>query len=506
MKKDPKDTIWKGMAAATVILLLGIGALASRKAGGFTTASGTAATAEQSGAETNTASAESAEASPLDMEASAVDEGIVSEPVVYEDPAAAELKKSIGPLSHEGYTLEQVVCLSRHNIRSPLSGKGSVLDTMTPYEWYEWSSAPSELSLRGGTLETEMGQYFRKWLEAEGLFPENYRPAEEAVRIYANSRQRTIATAKFFSAGLLPAGNKEVEYHLAYEGTDAVFSPFLTYWCEAYQTETEEEMRRIYDPVIVGLEDNYALLSEVLDVEHSEDYQNEVFTGFVTDDSVFRIVGGKEPSVSGSLRLACSLSDALVLQFYEEPDSAKAAFGHELSWQEWEMIAQIKDVYEDVLFTVPEVAVNTAHPLLCEINSELTTEGREFSFLCGHDSNIASVLAALRVEDYSLPCAIEKKTPIGVKVVICKWRNEQNEEVISLDLVYQTVEQLRETTLLDLSEPPAIYGLRLQGLTADENGCYLIEDVMQRLEEVITEYDELKERYEPEEEITDDAA
>ena len=170
------------------------------------------------------------------------------------------------------------------------------------------------------------------------------------------------------------------------------------------------------------------------------------------------------------------------------------------------MIAQIKDVYGDVLFTVPEVAVNTAHPLLCEINSELTTEEREFSFLCGHDSNVASVLAALRVEDYSLPCAIEKKTPIGVKVVICKWRNAQEEEVISLDLVYQTVEQLQGLTMLDLAEPPAIYGLRLQGLTADENGCYRIEDVMQRLEEVITEYDELKERYEPEEEITDDAA
>ena len=61
------------------------------------------------------------------------------------------------------------------------------------------------ITVRGGTLETAMGQYFRKWLEAEGLFEQNYQPADGAVRIYANSKQRTIATAKFFSSGLLPA-------------------------------------------------------------------------------------------------------------------------------------------------------------------------------------------------------------------------------------------------------------------------------------------------------------
>ena len=72
-------------------------------------------------------------------------------------------------LSREGYTLKQVVVLSRHNIRAPLSGAGSTLDTMTPYDWFEWSSEASQLSVRGGTLEAEMGQYFRKWLEAESV-------------------------------------------------------------------------------------------------------------------------------------------------------------------------------------------------------------------------------------------------------------------------------------------------------------------------------------------------
>ena len=91
---------------------------------------------------------------------------------------------------HEGYTLEQVVVMSRHNIRSPLSGKGSVLDTVTPHDWFDWSSDPSELSLRGGAAETIMVQYFRKWLEAEGLFLENYHPEEGAVRYWGHPFNR----------------------------------------------------------------------------------------------------------------------------------------------------------------------------------------------------------------------------------------------------------------------------------------------------------------------------
>ena len=42
------------------------------------------------------------------------------------------------------YAREEMVILSRHNIRSPLSGPGSVLSRITPHEWFDWSSAPDE--------------------------------------------------------------------------------------------------------------------------------------------------------------------------------------------------------------------------------------------------------------------------------------------------------------------------------------------------------------------------
>ena len=86
------------------------------------------------------------------------------------------------------YELKEVVVMSRHNIRSPLSSGGAAYQRVTPHEWFHWSSPGSQLSLRGGVMETEMGQFFRKWVVDEGLLPDNYRPEGEEVLFYANSR------------------------------------------------------------------------------------------------------------------------------------------------------------------------------------------------------------------------------------------------------------------------------------------------------------------------------
>ena len=397
-------------------------------------------------------------------------------------------------LSHEGYTLEQVVVLSRHNIRAPLSGKGSVLDTITPYEWFAWSSDPSDLSVRGGVLEAEMGQYFRKWLEKEGLFPEDYQPEGDSVRIYSNSKQRTIATARFFSIGLLPVGDCDVEYHMEFDQMDPVFTPQLTFVTDEYREAAKKQMEEMFTDTISNLSDNYRLLEKVIDIKRSSDWKEGKTTGFKTDDTEFILEEGKEPGMSGSLKTACSVSDALVLQYYET-DEITAAFGEKLGDRQWEKLAEIKDVYGDVLFTAPLIAENVAHPLLEEIKSELDTKERIFTFLCGHDSNLGSVLAALKAEDYSLPDAIEKKTPIGSKLVFSRWADATGKKYISVDLVYQTKDQLRELSLLDSENPPSIVHIRLKDVQENSDGLVEASKLEERIVQAIDAYDKLIETY-----------
>ena len=386
----------------------------------------------------------------------------------------------------ERYTLKQVVVLSRHNIRSPLSGRRSTLQRITPHEWYQWSSAPSELSLRGGALETMMGQYFRKWLVSEGLMQENEIPAEGTMRFYANSLQRTIATAQYFSSGMLPVANVRIEHHCPLGKMDSVFAPQITDDNEAFKILAQQQIIAMGgEKGMLGIgekmAENYKVLERVLDMNQSKACLEGDTCHFRTDDAHVYLVKYREPGMGGSMRLACQAADALVLQYYEEPDAVKAAFGHVLTWKDWESISAIKDWYGDVLFTAPVVASQVARPLLRTMLEELQNDSRKFTFLCGHDSNIGSVLASLEAEEYSLPGTIEKKTPIGCKLVIEKWVDAKGKPYVALNLVYQSTEQLRNMTLLDLDNPPMIYPIRLKGLNANNDGLYPFDELTDRL-------------------------
>ena len=414
-------------------------------------------------------------------------------------PAAAEELSS----AEKQYTLDKVVILSRHNIRSPMSGSGSLLSEITPHTWFPWTSKPSELSLRGSALETIMGNYFRLWLESEGLFPENYRPEDGAVRFYSNAKQRTIATSTCFSAGLLPVWDTPIETHAEYDTMDAVFSPVLHFVTPAYAQDVISQIKEVggdagLEGIHAQLSDALSLLMDVTDMEESESYKSGTYGSLLDGETEFILELDKEPRMNSPIRTGVSLADALTLQYYEEPDAEKAAFGHTLTEDDWRLMHNIVDTYTDLLFAMPLTSVNLAHPLLEEIRSELLAEGRKFSFLCGHDSNIASVLGALGVKEYSLHDTVEPKTPIGVKLVLARYLNENQEAFYTVRLVYQSTEQLRNLSLLSLDHPPMEQFLEFTGVETTPDHMIAETDLIALFDQAISAYDTLLEEYVPE--------
>ena len=412
-------------------------------------------------------------------------------------PALAQAQLQRSEAFKGKYKLKEVVILSRHNIRSPLSTNGSALSKMTPHEWTNWSSAASELTLRGGVLETEMGQFFRQWTIETGLFKDNYVPSIDEVNVYANSMQRCIATAQYFSGGFMPVANLRVNHRYVPSKMDPIFFPRLTKSTEAFRTEAMKQINAMGGKEgLVGinksLKESYDLIAKVLDMKQSEYYKKGEIKDFVNNDTQITLELNQEPGMKGSLKNANSASDAFILQFYEEPDALKAAFGHKLTTEDWAKIAKVKDVYGDVLFTAPIVAVNVAHPLLQYMYDELNDKDRKFTFLCGHDSNIASVDAALGVEEYSLPNSIEKKTPIGSKLVLEKWVDAAGKAYIAVNLVYQSTDQLKQMSLLDLQHAPQVFSLKLKGLNQNTDGLYTFEDVNARFLQAIRAYDDIR--------------
>ena len=386
------------------------------------------------------------------------------------------------------YQLKEVVVMSRHNIRSPLTSGGAAHTRVTPHQWFVWTSPSSQLSLRGGVLETEMGQFFRKWLVGEGLLPDNYRPEGSEVLFYANSRQRTFATAKYFSAGFLPFANVEIQHKYFEDKMDPVFTPKFTKMNAKYRQQILDEMQTIHggpQAWMQSVQPTLTMMEDILDMAHSPAAKNDT-THFRYDDTQFVLEKGDEPKMKGGYKLANSVADALVLQCYES--ESMTAFGHQLTEKQWRDICAVKEVYDALLFTTHSAAVNLAYPLVSRIREELHHVGRKFTFLCGHDSNLASIGAALRLRYPETEQALELHTPIGSKLVFEKW-SDGTEEYVAINLVYQRVGQLQNRTLLSTDEPPMVKPVTIDGLTPNSDGLYRLSELDARMAEAMAEYD-----------------
>ena len=386
------------------------------------------------------------------------------------------------------YQLKEVVVMSRHNIRSPLTSGGAAHTRVTPHQWFVWTSPSSQLSLRGGVLETEMGQFFRKWLVGEGLLPDNYRPEGSEVLFYANSRQRTFATAKYFSAGFLPFANVEIQHKYFEDKMDPVFTPKFTKMNAKYRQQILDEMQTIHGGPLAWMQSvqpTLTMMEDILDMAHSPAAKNDT-THFRYDDTQFVLEKGDEPKMKGGYKLANSVADALVLQCYES--ESMTAFGHQLTEKQWRDICAVKEVYDALLFTTHSAAVNLAYPLVSRIREELHHVGRKFTFLCGHDSNLASIGAALRLRYPETEQALELHTPIGSKLVFEKW-SDGTEEYVAINLVYQRVGQLQNRTLLSTDEPPMVKPVTIDGLTPNSDGLYRLSELDARMAEAMAEYD-----------------
>ncbi len=340
------------------------------------------------------------------------------------------------------YQLEQVVVVSRHNLRNSLKA----------------GDDRGLLTLRGGEMETLMGQYFEARLREQGLFPKNAQPSVGEVRFYANSYQRTIATAKYFSAGAFPIANIPIEYHRALGQKDRIFLP-PTDPALMKKLHAETDWKKLF----AGMSKEIATVERL-----SGEKFNPADSSVKIRDSVV------EWGLDGSAKKINLAADAILMDYYDG----------KVSYSDSEMrdVAKISSLLINSNFDRPLGAKAFASPMLAVISDELNTTERKFSFICGHDSNLSNVLTAIGVEEYFLPGTFEWRVPIASKLVIKKFRGSDGNEYARLSLVYPSAAQIVNREMLTLENPPMKVPLKLRGLqTVDADAIYKLSDVLQRL-------------------------
>ncbi|MEL1879153.1 bifunctional glucose-1-phosphatase/inositol phosphatase [Klebsiella variicola] len=387
--------------------------------------------------------------------------------------AGAQAQDTAAP---EGYQLQQVLIMSRHNLRAPLANNGSVLEQSTAKAWPQWDVPGGQLTTKGGVLEVYMGHYMREWLAQQKLVTSGECPPENAVYAYANSLQRTVATAQFFITGAFPGCGIAVHHQPQMGTMDPTFNPVITDDSPAFREKALQAMEK--ERQGMQLTESYKLLETMIDYRNSPSCKEKQVCSLSEGKDTFSAGYQQEPGGSGPLKVGNSLVDAFTLQYYEGFPKDQVAWGEITSDKQWQVLSKLKNGYQDSLFTSVAVAQNVAKPLVKYIDNALVGEEAnkaKVTLLVGHDSNIASLLTALDFKPYQLPGQYER-TPIGGKLLFQRWHDSAgNRDLMKIEYVYQSTEQLRNADALTLQAPPQRVTLALNGCPVDDQGFCPLE-------------------------------
>lgn len=396
---------------------------------------------------------------------------------------SAALSAPIAPVlastdNAENMQLEQVLLLSRHNLRTPIVNTG-ILTEVTDKKWPAWDAQSGYLTTKGGALEVYMGHYFREWIDQNKLVSDELCPTDnEDLFVYTNSLQRTIATAQFFTAGAFPGCAVKIHHQPEIGKMDPVFNPIITNDSPEFKQKALAAMAEHLKGL--DLKPGYDELDTVLNIKDSQKCKADKLCELSSQDNSFIIEADKEPGGVGSLKIANSAVDAIDLQYYEGFPADQVAWGLVNSADKWKKLNTLKNGYQETLFTPKLIAKNVAHPLLNYINKGFTSaskgETAKFIMLVGHDSNIASLLSAMDFKPYQLAEQYEH-TPIGGKLVFQRWHDKSDKkDYVKVEYVYQTADQLRNNSYLSLETPPKHVTLEMKNCPIDKNGYCSWED------------------------------
>ncbi|XP_068621984.1 glucose-1-phosphatase-like [Battus philenor] len=359
--------------------------------------------------------------------------------------------------------LEQVLVLSRHNIRTPLTAQ---LESTSPHIWPKWEYDVGHLTKKGALLERYMGEYLAGWLSERGLLLDC--PQPENLLIYANTKQRTRLSASSFVEGAFPNCNVTV-HSIQSDDMDPVFNPILRPTSEEMLQKIENEMLQKINEL--ELNDAYVELNEILNLKHSDKCKVEAFCNFLDGKDKILLLNGEEPNVVGPLAISNNAMDAFIMSYYEGMDDKDVAWGKIRTPEQWSLLTRIIKENQNVRFNSSTLAKVVAKPLLEYIRNVFSADTlRNVTILFGHDSNLNSVMAALGFKYFELPNQYEA-TPPGGKIIFQKWRDQEGgQNLLKINFIYQSTDQIRNATRLTTSNPPQWVQLELRDCGVDERG------------------------------------
>ncbi len=369
--------------------------------------------------------------------------------------------------------LRQVIVFGRHSVRSPVA-PNSYLNGFSARPFPVFSVAPGILTDNGARLETILGGYYRLWLTKEGLLTGNDSADAPFTYFRANVLERTRATAQAFAAGMLPGAAVNVNSYPA-QDSDPLFDPVGAGVARLDQRKAIAAVKGRLggnpQSLATAYASEFALTRSVLlgyPAGQTPPPGTPAGTADVTTIPIDVTAGGPGTPVHlGGLETVLVASDPFVMQYAEGMPASEVGWG-QLTAGGVSQTSRIITLAFDLDYRTPYLAGVQSSNLASHVvrsmvqaatgstmTGALGNPSAKVIVLIASDVNVTG-LAGLFHIDWLLPgYQADYCAPGGALVFELRQSQSTGEYIVRASYIAQTLDQLRNRTVLTINTPPA---------------------------------------------------
>jgi 4-phytase/acid phosphatase len=356
--------------------------------------------------------------------------------------------------------------------------------------WPTWDVSPGYLTAHGYQLMKLFGAYDRMQLATEELLSPNGCDDASKVSIYTDSDQRTRETGKAIAEGLFPGCRTNVQF--LPEGTnDPLFHFHPTQDQLGIKTPAQATAaiagRIGGDPA--NLTEAYRTQLGTLDTilatcGTASSAQQKRVSLFDIPATLTPGSGGHVAELRGPLNTASTLVENLLLEYTQGMESSNVGWGC-VDGPKLRTLMELHSAATDFTERTPVLAKIVASNLLNIIDKSIEQAvtkkaihgipgklGDRALFLIGHDTNLTNIAGLLNLT--WIADGRRDDTPPGGALIFELWRDRKSGQFsVRTFFTVQTLEQMRSSATLTLSNPPARVPVFLPGCSEKDFSCAL---------------------------------
>ncbi len=387
--------------------------------------------------------------------------------------------------ANDNAELKYVVFVSRHGVRSP-TGKPAQYNPYSSAPWPEWDVPPGNLTTHGYHLMELFGSYDRVQLAREGLLIASGCEESSTVTFYADSDQRTRETGKALAEGLFPGCNVPVK-SLPEGANDPLFHPRPSDFGPVDPSLATAAIAGRIGSNPANVTEAYraqiGALDKILATCGTPSGTPQKRTSlFDVPASLAPGKGDHLAEMRGPLNTASSLTENLLLEYAEGMSADHVGWGC-VTGANLRSLIDLHTAATDFTLRTPTIARLHASNLLDHILRSLQqaiankpiagAPGKPTDralFLIGHDTNLTTISGLLGIT--WIADGRRDDTPPGGALVFELWVDRKSGEYsVKTYFTVQTLEQMRSSTELTLSNPPQRVPVFLPACSGKDLSC-----------------------------------